>query len=32
MLEKLIAAEDKNITSSLDPNATEWEEYFSITH
>jgi len=32
MLEKLIAAEDKNITSSLDPNGTEWEEYFSITH
>jgi len=31
MLEKLIEAEDKNITSSLDPNATEWEEYLSVT-
>jgi len=31
MLEKLIELEDKNITSSLDPNSTEWEEYFSVT-
>jgi len=31
MLEKLIEVEDKNITSSLDPNSTEWEEYFNVT-